>query len=76
MAKTKYRSSKCPYYRKDNGIRLVCEGIIQDMVSVNMIFHDRKSLLAHRGRYCVRCYENCPIKQMVDAKYGNEEGIK
>ena len=69
----KYRSAKCPYYREDQGFRLVCESAMEGGRTTIQIFHNRKALLTHRGRFCVRSCDNCPHKQAVDRKYRESE---
>jgi hypothetical protein len=67
------RSVKCPYYRFDHDVRLVCEGITQDMNTINLVFPDRERLLQHRREQCSRCWEDCPIKGLVDRKRESAE---
>ena len=62
------KSVQCPYYRFDIDVRLVCEGITQDVSTINLIFPDREKLLKHRREQCSRCWEECPIKLLVDRK--------
>jgi len=71
MSRGKYRSVNCTYYRRDEGIRLICEGATESMLSTNQVFPDRKALLEHRGKFCVKCPDGCPHKWMLDTvKYG------
>jgi hypothetical protein len=71
MAIKKYSTNvKCPYYHKDVDIRLVCDGITQDMTTVNLIFPSREKLLQHRRQHCSRCWDECPVKKAIDLKSG------
>lgn len=78
MATKKYdKNAKCPYYRKDVDIRLVCAGIAEDMQSVNLVFRDRESLLKYRRTHCNRNCDSCFMKEVLDKKFepGENNGI-
>ena len=73
MAKKVDKNVECPYYRKDDGIRLICEGITTEMDTVNLVFPNRKALLTYRRTKCSRCWKDCAIKKLIDQKWNYEE---
>ena len=73
MAKREDKNVECPYYRKDDGTRLICEGITADMETINLVFPNRKALLTYRKTKCIRCWKECPIKKLNDQKWNYEE---
>jgi hypothetical protein len=73
MAKHVDKNVECPYYRKDDGLRLICEGITRDMETINLVFPDRESLLYYRRNKCSRCWKECAIKKLIDKKWNYEE---
>ena len=73
MSKKVDKNVECPYYRKDDGQRLICEGITSDMETVNLVFPDRKALLTYRRNKCSRCWKECAIKKLIDQKWNYED---
>ena len=72
MAKRVDKNAECPYYRKDDGIRLICEGITSEMDTINLVFPNRKALLTYRRENCCRCWKECAIKKLIDKKWNYE----
>lgn len=65
---------KCPYYLsqwKDSHGRfnISCEGVIENMVSVNCRFDDRKAIEKHIVISCCSYYNECPIAKLIGEKY-------
>ena len=73
MSKKVDKNVGCPYYRKDDGQRLICEGITSDMDTINLVFPDRKALLTYRKNKCSRCWKECALKKIIDQKWSYEE---
>ncbi len=60
---------KCPFYKKEDPIRIVCEGISAKSVCHN-IFHTGKGKLNHKKRYCnTDNYKECILFQALLRKY-------
>ena len=62
----------CPYYVRDDGAKLICEGITDDMMTVQQVFDTRQTMLEYRKRNCVKCWRECPVKKLNDLKWGYE----
>jgi hypothetical protein len=63
-----YQNAKCPHYRKDIDIRLICEGATSDMSAVHLVFPNREKLLKYRRDYCCGSYETCSIEQAIEKR--------
>lgn len=73
MYESKY--AVCPYYHRHESNRICCEGT-DDTNTINLVFCDKKALIAYSKRYCndlERC-QSCMIYQTLDRKYPQGEG--
>lgn len=62
---------KCPYYRKNDSNRIVCEGF-KKKTYINITFEDTKKLKEYKEQYCndIQNYNDCMICAMLNKKYG------
>ena len=59
----------CPFYRRTEGRRISCEGLLVNSV-IQQRFRDERSKGMFMRRYCNSAWEDCPIAIMIDeAKY-------
>lgn len=65
------KNVECPYYLRDEGAKICCEGIAQTK-GVNLIFNTREQALLYRRDHCIRDWKGCPIAQDVNQKWGYE----
>jgi hypothetical protein len=68
---------KCPFYRKTDQNRIVCEGLAEGN-TINLVFEDPSQKARHMRSVCydlLGC-RDCPIYTMLDAKYeGGDNGV-
>ena len=65
---------KCPFYLADDRKKrsISCEGFDAGLDLVNR-FRTLAQRESHMGRYCVQCYERCPVYRCVyQNRYGDE----
>lgn len=61
---------KCPYYKKHDAIRVVCEGIFETN-TLHLVFlsaEDRKQWMGEQCDSILGC-RDCPIHMLLDQKY-------
>lgn len=51
---------RCPFYKKEDGVRICCEGI-EESFSVHVVFASSQGRLAYQKKKCCRDYNACPI---------------
>lgn len=59
------KNVNCPYYLKDEGIRLSCEGV-KGATATNLVFPTKKLMMEYRRAHCIRCWKECPIAQALN----------
>lgn len=62
----------CPFYRSEDGYRLVCEGVVDDS-SVHVVFPSSTKKREYRDKYCCSDYKACRVSHVLYAKYGGED---
>lgn len=71
--KTNYEDAdfKCPFYRGNKGLEIVCEGITERSV-VKIKFDTVKLRVQQSDIFCKKSYEKCEIyKMLTEYKYGD-----
>ena len=63
--------SRCPYYRRAEKQKIVCEGV-ENGTTLHVAFATPTLLQNYKGRFCDSCYENCMVAEMLDRKWDNE----
>ncbi len=58
----------CPFYHKEVGARLVCEGI-SDGASTVTVFGNTLLKARHQSRYCRKDYGSCALCKALMSKY-------
>lgn len=58
----------CPYYKKEDGVKIACEGFDDDS-SIHIIFLSAKKRRIYQLRRCCYDYKKCPIAKMNDEKW-------
>lgn len=61
-------SAKCPFYQRSSEKNIVCEGIIENSVSVQE-FNKKSDREAYRNRYCNNQYSKCRLYDILEKKY-------
>lgn len=64
----------CPFYKQDDGVRLLCEGIGKGN-SIQVSFETKELLKAHKRKfcYCIAKHRQCPLYPAINKKYEEEE---
>lgn len=63
---------ECPFYRKDKGLVVSCEGITED-ATLHMRFRSAAHKTRHMDVFCCGRYKNCEIYEAVmKAKYAED----
>lgn len=73
MKKGEYiaRSVLCPFYHKEDGNGIHCEGVSED-TTIKLIHQSSEAKKQHRRHYCSRGYKKCPIAIMLYKRYGED----
>lgn len=74
MAKSKVSVYvKCPYYKREQGQKIFCEGI-SDETSIHLAFdaNAKPGMKQYEKCYCKGDYNKCPIAQMLNRMYDYE----
>ena len=59
---------KCPFYKKDNKTKIICEGVIND--TCTQPFKSTKKKEIYKNNYCCTFhYKECPYFKLLDRKY-------
>lgn len=61
---------RCPHYRSEQrskAIRIRCEGLTPGSW-IHHVFADFEALVDWRGRYCKKCWADCPIARAIDGQ--------
>lgn len=66
-------SVECPFYKYDDGKKgITCEGAVNGCIN-RSLFDTQSKQRKHLEKYCCKVYSACPIFQMLEKKYENEE---
>ena len=60
---------RCPYYIKDEGVKIRCEGIDEDSTTIHLVFPSAKARKDYQWKKCCRDYGTCLIAKMNDRKW-------
>lgn len=64
---------QCPYYRKNTGQILFCEGL-EDGMTLHLAFDTHAHMIRFKGRFCRKdSYADCPIAGCLDRKWGYDD---
>lgn len=60
----------CPYYRKEENLKIFCEGYLEGM-GITLTFADVTECRLHKKYLCqnIERYKKCPICKMLDENY-------
>lgn len=63
----------CPFYTKENGSKIHCEGFSHS-TSIQTSFNSNDLLITHKCRYCrnIARYTTCPLYPIIEKKYYEE----
>lgn len=62
----------CPFYRSEDGYRVLCEGVVKDS-SIHVVFQSSKKKQEYCKKYCCGKYMACRVSHMLYAKYGGDD---
>ena len=64
---------KCPYFKKQDQNRIVCEGINNESTT-HVVFADSKAKTEYMHKRCndIGGCRKCPLHDLLDRKYGDE----
>lgn len=64
----------CPFYHKEEAMKLLCEGFCKSC-SLQVSFTNKEQLLAHKARYCntFKGYPECPIYPVINKQYEEDK---
>jgi hypothetical protein len=63
----------CPYYRKEEGVKICCEGV-EDGTSIHMVFPSSRRRKDYQVDKCCDNYKKCLVFAMIDHMW--EERLK
>lgn len=64
---------QCPYYKKDDGVKICCEGIEEESSSVHIVFPSAHKRVEYQRQKCCRDYNTCLIAAMNNKKWEEED---
>jgi hypothetical protein len=64
---------RCPYYKKEDGVKICCEGF-EENSSIHMIFPSAKKRRLYQLQRCCIDYKKCPIVKINDERWGINDG--
>ena len=59
----------CPFYRSEDGYRVVCEGVVNSS-SIHVVFQSSTKKHEYCRKYCCKDYKACKVSHVLYAKYG------
>lgn len=60
---------KCPFYKKDDTFRIVCEGFHDLTASTYTTYRLRRECQDYLDHYCCDDYESCKLFKIINDKY-------
>ena len=63
----------CPYYHKEEGPKICCEGV-EDGTSVHLVFSSPRQRKEYQVEKCCKDYSKCRVAATLDRKW--EERLK
>lgn len=63
----------CPFYHKEDGQKLYCEGVV-DGTSIHLAFGSARVCREYKGEFCRAHYKECRIARMLYQKWEEEDG--
>lgn len=63
----------CPYYRKEDGVKICCEGIDDDG-TIHVVFASLQKRKDYQTEKCCKNFSRCIVAAMLDRKW--EERLK
>lgn len=64
---------RCPYYKKDDGVKICCEGVEDSDSSLHIVFPSTGKRIEYQREKCCRDYNLCLIAAMNNRKYMEDE---
>lgn len=62
---------KCPYYHRNNGNMICCEGV-DETTTLNLTFTSKKRINEYVNTYCNCDYKQCRVHKMLDEKWSDK----
>jgi hypothetical protein len=62
----------CPFYRSEDGYRVVCEGVVKAS-SIHVVFPSSTKKQEYCKKYCCGDYNACRVSTVLYAKYGGDD---
>ena len=64
----------CPFYHKEEGVKLLCEGFCK-ACSLQTSFTNREQLISHKARHCnsFKGYPKCPLYPIINKQYEEDK---
>lgn len=63
----------CPFYKSDDGVRIVCENLLQKSKNVTHRFESSSEKQRHMKRCCCGHYKRCLYYRVLLEKYESAE---
>ncbi len=61
--------ANCPFYHREKGRVLTCEGVPEKSASCSTHFVDGVELARYKSKYCRKNYEECELYKALMTKY-------
>lgn len=56
---------RCPYYKREEGVKISCEGV-EDNTIIQLVHRSNKGRLEYQRFFCCEHYNTCPIAIMLN----------
>lgn len=64
----------CPYYKKDEGVKVCCEGVGEESSSLYIVFPSPRKRIEYQRQKCCGDYNTCLVAAMNNRKYEEDNG--
>ena len=62
-------AARCPFYRSEDDLRVVCEGPARGS-SLHVVLRSKEQKKRYTDKYCCDDYGRCAVAQSLFTKYG------
>lgn len=68
------KNAVCPFYTKQEGLRVYCEGFCRDN-SLNVVFRRNIDMDEHKTHFCcnINGYRKCPLYPVIEKQYEDNQ---
>lgn len=66
----KNTQAQCPYFSKDDAVRIRCEGFCEEVLKITLDFKTKRQRQEYERNFCdCGCWKGCCVARMIEEKY-------